>query len=287
MIQFRPLSLKDRPLFREKLRESPSRQLVDCFPAFYLWREVLHVRFATIGHAMVCSIGQGSETRFFHPFGREDFSSVHPELAEHCRQTGIRPVYTKVRREQAEKIGRAFPEARIVPVRDHAEYLYRTDRFRSYSGKKLKAKRNFVNQLKKNTRWQYGPLTGEDTAECLGFVKDFSGDDSFRIDNAALVEALKNWEEIELDGGVLRIDGKVRGLFIASATGDDRTAAGLFLRADHSVKGIAPVLYQEFFRAHPRYEWFNLGEDLGMEGLRKNKLSFVPDELLELNEICF
>ncbi len=75
--------------------------------------------------------------------------------------------------------------------------------------------------------------------------------------------------------------GKTKIIMLA----DGETAAGLFLRGDHDKKGVIPLLYQIYFLHHTEFRYFNFGEDLGIEGLRKNKLSFQPAELLELYDV--
>ncbi len=96
---------------------------------------------------------------------------------------------------------------------------------------------------------------------------------------------MTDWESLTLEGGLIRIDGAISALFICSMLGDGETAAGLFLRGDHQKKGVIPLLYQIYFLHHTEFRTFNFGEDLGLEGLRKNKLSFQPTQMLELYEV--
>ena len=289
MLEFKPITIKDGATIRPFLQQSPSRQLIDCFEAFYLWRDVLQVEWVKKDGLILFKVCYVSGVvQFLFPFGSGDPVPVLQELKAYCTAQGYPLRLAKVRKEQLLFLQEAFPgELTAAAHRDHAEYIFDTDTFRSYRGSALQPKRNFVNFAKKNFDWTYEAVSEQNLAECRDFAAGFPGQGSLEDDNEALRNALEDYSQLKLDGGLIRIDGTIIALFIVSLLGDGETAAGLFLRGDHEKKGVIPLLYQEFFLAHSEFAYFNFGEDLGVEGLRKNKLSFQPLELLELYEVNF
>ncbi|MDR0954163.1 MAG: phosphatidylglycerol lysyltransferase domain-containing protein [Rikenellaceae bacterium] len=285
---FKPILLSDEAKISLYLSQSPSGQLIDCFEAFYLWRDALGVQWAEVeGFALFRVHYRAGEPQYLFPFGAGDPAPVIERLRRDCARQGIPLRLAKVRQEQLLYLQERFPGAfTATGHRDHAEYLFETARFHTYSGKALQPKRNLVNYARKAFDWHYEPVAPANLAECCAFANRFSGDESFAADSEALSEALTHFEALPaMSGGVIRIAGAIAALFICTGLGDGQTAAGLFLRGDHDKRGVIPLLYQLYFIDHPEFRYFNFGEDLGLDGLRQNKLSFQPSELLELYEV--
>lgn len=286
MLDFKRITIEDADILNDRLCLSPSKQLVDCFEAFYLWKDVFDIEYAVEKDLLVCKMTYEGETSFFYPFGKGDVASVLRQMEVYCVDRGIPFRLTKVASDHLASLDTVFPGCfTAVAYRENAEYIYTADCFRSYSGSALQSKRNFVNYARKNYAWNYEPVSEGNLSACADFASEFDGEGSFDLDSEALTNALSDYTELALDGGIIRVNGKVAALLICAALGDGETAAGLFLRGRHEMKGVIPLLYQEFFKANPRYKYFNLAEDLGLEGLRKNKLSYNPTELLELYEV--
>jgi hypothetical protein len=288
MIRFRPLTPGDRAAVRRFLSLAPSNQLTGCFEAFCLWREVLRIEWAECeGFALFRIEYEPGVPTFLFPVGAGDPSAALRRLRAYATARGIPPRLSKVRREQVGAVRAVFPDATAAAVREQAEYLYDTDIFRTYTGKALQPKRNFVNYARAHFDWHYEALGPDNLTECRAFAAAFDGDAGFSDDSAALQNALTDFRSLALEGGAIRIDGAISALFICTMLSDGITAAGLFLRGDHEKKGVIPLLYQIYFLHHTEFRAFNFGEDLGLEGLRKNKLSFRPAELLELYDVDF
>ncbi len=285
MLRFRPVALRDRDKIKDYLALAPSRQLVGCFEAFYLWMDVLDIEWAEYqGFAIFKVHYEPGVPSFLFPFGAGDPAAAFAALRTYCIEQGIGFQLVKVRKEQLHGL---LGEFTATADRDRAEYLYDTDIFRSYPGKSLQPKRNFVNYARAHYDWRYEAVAAENLADCQSFASTFDGDESFADDSAALLNALADWEHLSLEGGLIRIDGAIAALFVCTLLADGETAAGLFLRGDHAKKGVIPLLYQIYFLHHTEYRFFNFGEDLGVEGLRRNKLSFHPTEILELYTVKF
>jgi hypothetical protein len=283
MLRFQPITLRDAEKIGRYLSLAPSKQLVACFEAFYLWRDVLQVEWAEYeGFAIFRVCYEPGVPTFLFPFGAGDPTGVLLVLNEYQKRRSAPLRLSKVRPEQLPLLPGDFT---ATASRDRAEYLYDTDIFRTYTGKALQPKRNFVNYARTNFDWRYEAVTADNLTECQEFASRFDGDDSFNDDSAALRNALTDWENLSLTGGLLRTDGAIAALFVCTLLSDGETAAGLFLRGDHTKKGVIPLLYQIYFLHHTEFKYFNFGEDLGVEGLRKNKLSFQPAEMLELYDI--
>ena len=89
--------------------------------------------------------------------------------------------------------------------------------------------------------------------------------------------ALDHFKELELTGGLIRIDGVVKAFTIGERLTDD-TFVTHIEKADYEVRGLYPMINQQFaIHALKDYTYVNREEDLGVEGLRKAKLSYQPE----------
>ena len=84
-----------------------------------------------------------------------------------------------------------------------------------------------------------------------------------------------------LSGGVIEIDGKICAFSVGEALTDE-TALIHIEKADTSYSGIYAAINNEFVKNRwSGYKYINREEDMGIENLRKAKLSYHPDILLE------
>ena len=96
-----------------------------------------------------------------------------------------------------------------------------------------------------------------------------------------MTRAFDRWERLQLTGGTIWVDGKLVA-FTFGCPINHCTFDVCVEKADTSYEGAFTIINQEFVRHLPeQYTYINREEDMGEEGLRKSKLSYKPDLLLE------
>lgn len=177
----------------------------------------------------------------------------------------------------------------IYTHRDWAEYIYRSEDFISLSGKRYHAKRNHIAKFTKKYSSTVQKLTEADLPDIEEFerawlaAREFDG--SAEASAARESAIVKGWLAAALKGelvcDILRVDGKMAGIAIGeiSPTG---TGIEMYEKADTAYEGVYSYLAHEFAaRNFAGCEYINRQEDMGLEGLRKSKLSYYPAFLLE------
>lgn len=177
----------------------------------------------------------------------------------------------------------------ITYERDDADYIYESEKLATLSGKKLHGKRNHINKFK-NTfgdRWSYEPMSVDNVEECFQMALDWRNDNGCNEDeekNAEMcvtLNSLRLFQELELTGGVLRIDGKVVAFTMGEPVCSDTFVVHIE-KAYADVPGAYPMINQQFVEHECMgYRYVNREEDTGAEGLRKAKLSYRPAFLIE------
>lgn len=168
------------------------------------------------------------------------------------------------------------------------DYVYRTSDLAELKGNKYMKKRNLVNQFKRSHvmrgRSEAAPITGAAVPECLDFLEqwceerdcDASPEMDLACEKQAVINSLTHLEILEMKGLLMRVDGAVSAIGIASGLTPEMGALH-FEKAFSSIKG----LYQYFDRLCARrlfngYRYINKESDMDLERLARAKASYHP-----------
>ena len=104
------------------------------------------------------------------------------------------------------------------------------------------------------------------------------------MEQAALNRAFSHWRELELEGLVLYVGGQTVAMTMGSRL-DAETFDIHFEKADTDYPGAYALINRSFARHirehHPEVKFLNREDDMGIEGLRKAKLSYHPHHMVE------
>ena len=101
---------------------------------------------------------------------------------------------------------------------------------------------------------------------------------------ANIRKAAERWEEMALFGGVLYVGEVPVAMTMASAVSPQCIDVH-FEKAEINLNGAYPMVCRELTRMlmqrHPELVYINREDDMGLEPLRRSKLSYKPEYLLE------
>jgi len=233
---------------------------------------------------------------YTYPAGGGDIASAILELERDAAKNRVPLRLVSLGPKQVEDLERMFPgQFECFPDRDAFDYRYSIDKLADLSGKKLHAKRNHINRfLENNPDWSFAPLTADDVSACLAMDSAWEQESQEREGSAeradlrrerlALTAAFSNMEALGLEGGVLRAGGRLLGFTLADRLNSDSYDVH-FEKAYGQIQGAYAMVNREFARMlrerHPEIRFLNREDDMGLEGLRKAKQSYYPDEMVE------
>ena len=177
--------------------------------------------------------------------------------------------------------------------RDYADYIYLRSDLASLKGNKLQPKRNHVNKFIRNyPDFTYHELTPEFVPQCLAFERQWERRNvtpeeaqALEDERKSMTFALTHFDRLDLRGAFICVNGKMAAFTFGAAI-NDSTFDVCVEKADTDIEGVYAMINYEFSRHLPEnYVYINREEDLGLEGLRKAKLSYQPCEILEKNMV--
>lgn len=218
-------------------------------------------------------------------------------LCENEVQEADKLIFENITAEEKDILLEIFPDAKIKATPESGDYIYRTKDLSGLEGKKYSRKRNHIHQFQnKYSDFKFELLnkTNLDSArkveeKWLEENRDFAMDDGtlsdLQIEKEIINFALDNFEAFsqscEMSGGILFVSGEPVAFCISSLLSKSVTDIH-FEKCLYSFgrDGGYAIINNEFAKsAHT--DFLNREEDLGIEGLRKAKLSYYPERVLE------
>ena len=295
MIAFKPIDLSDKETVQKYTLCSPRRNCDLSFVNLYSWRFLYQTEIAEMDGFLLFRFYADGQLAYMMPVGEgSDIRPVIEALMEDAKSQGALFRLLGVCANMRAELENAFPDRfNFVSDRDYADYIYLRSDLSTLKGKKFQAKRNHINRFR-NTYpdYEYAPITPDRIRECLDLeaewckVNNCDQQEGTGNERRALVYALHNFEVLGLTGGILRVNGKIVA-FTFGMPINHETFGVHVEKADTTIDGAYAMINYEFANRIPeQYIYINREEDLGIEGLRKAKLSYQPVTILEKYMAC-
>ena len=286
MLPFRTICLLDKPCFDRAMCEL-NDDICDCaFADQYIWREKYQTEICHLEGAVLTRLALDGEPAFGFPAGGSLGRSLRALIA-HCQATGERLKLGLLSDEMRRRIEAEMPGAFLFEERrDSADYLYQAEKMISLAGQKLHSKRNFINRFRAayDGHWSFEAFDPDQTAELFEYEARWCRDNrtsegDLVAENQAIVSLLENARVLDVKGGVLRLEGQVIGFSLGTFINPDVFCVHIE-KADWMIAGAYQVLANELARMYCQgIAMINREDDMGIEGLRKAKMSYQPDKI--------
>lgn len=270
----RRIELTDKQLLDGAFAAHPPEISEFTFTNLYSWRKAYDFRFCRIASCLLIFSRSGTEYRFLPPIGNDCREAVRILAADN--RTFIRiPESMKgmIERESGFE---------AVEDRDNADYVYSTQDLIELKGKKFDGKRNLIRKFRSSYPYRYEVLDGQAASHCLAFEelwcreRDCGKLLSLSQEREAVEEICSHFRLFGLEGGSIAVEGKVCGICIGERLNADTIVLHV-MKALPDMKGLYQTLNNEFVTRQGRqYRYVNMEQDLGIEGLRRAKLSYQP-----------
>lgn len=227
------------------------------------------------------------------PIGSGDKRAVIEAIIADSRERGIPCRITSITAEDRENLESWFPGQFHIRVdRNSYDYVYAIDDLCDLRGRKYQKKRNHFNRFQANhPNYTVAPLDCQNLTRVQHMVNDWyvkrrladpHGD--YLLESLAMAKAFRYRETLGMEALVLMDEGEILAVTMASRMSDD-TFDIHFEKAREDVDGAYTAINCEFARylrlKYPQIRFLNREDDLGLEGLRQAKLSYLPHHMVE------
>ena len=285
MLKFKEIAIEDYPIFKRFI-DKPGEMACDVsFLNLLVWQGKHGNTFAVSDNQLIIRIGTFCNETYSLPFGgdlekgisliRELTGKQYPDF---YAQEGAR--FT----EFLEKYGEYY---NVKEYRNAFDYIYLQKDLSELSGKKYHSKRNHISAFSRNFDWHYERIDSHNidlVRECADAWYNENSDrmdDFLKTERRGIALALDNFELLGIIGGAIFIENRV----VAFTLGTPINKYVFDVHYEKALKDYGTaytVINNQFVKNElSDYKYINREDDLGMEGLRKAKLSYKPSVLLK------
>lgn len=248
----------------------------------YLWSEEYCTGFAVYDDTLVRAYfrDSGSVWGYCVPVGKNVRGACEAVFAD-ARERGGSACFGYLSNDDRKMLEALYPD-KFDFVREEGmqDYIYLSRDLATLAGKKYHAKRNHISKFYRtydDTRFE--TLDSSNTADAMTVMLLWCAENGYDAESypeaAVIREALENRERLNMSGGVLYVDNKPVAMTLGCAASDICFDV-MFEKALREYDGSYAVINNEFAKTLTQYTYINREEDMGMEGLRKAKLSYHP-----------
>ena len=295
MIDFQSLKLEDKPRFDAILQNSGVRGCEYSFVNLFLWGRQ---KAAFYKDHLVFFSQFNRKSVYLFPVGSGDIVPVIEAVIHDAQVRGIPCRFTGLTHDDCAKLESLFPgRFRYHVDRDSFDYVYAIEDLVELKGRRFQKKRNHLNRFRADhPEYRLVPMTDENTPMVTEMVyrwydlrlqENPHGD--YHLEQAALVKALRHRKELDMEGLLLMDGDNLLAMAMGSRLNPD-TFDIHFEKALEANDGTYAAINQGFalylHKKYPDLRWLDREDDMGLEGLRKAKMSYNPERMIEKNWVC-
>ena len=290
MIPFRKLTIEDKAMLDEVLMASSKQSCEYSFGNLYLWGRKY---VAEVDGFLLIESRYDRKIVYLFPVGQGDVRCALDALLRDAEKRRLNCCIGALTEEDCRLVEQLYPgKFSFYCDRDSYDYVYAMEDLAQLKGRKFQKKRNHLNRFRKEHETaQILPLQGQLLEAARTVARQWyenrcaeDPDRDYHLEERALCRAFDAYQQLGMEGVALVEEGRVLAFAMGSRLNHD-TFDIHFEKALEADDGTYAAINQGFAaylqEKYPEVKWLNREDDMGIEGLRKAKLSYNPTVLVE------
>lgn len=284
------LELKDKKLFNQHLSFADHQLAAYAFSNIYIWKALYNIQWSLIEDNL-CVFFQDKIGSFLYlpPLAKENKPRVLKQAFEIMDKINKNKEISRVENVEEQNL-EYYRALGYLCHKKYPDYLCLRNDLAQLCGNKFKSQRAAYNYFIKHHNFDWHNFKVGDKNSCLELFnfwaqerKKHNPDDLYcgmLEDNRKVIkETLANYQPLNLEGIVVRVDKKIKGFSCGYKLNKDIFCI-LYEITDLSIKGLAQFIFRQFSQELKNYKYINIMDDSGLENLAKTKLSYKPVSLI-------
>lgn len=289
MLDFVTPKLQDREWIQDIVAGGENRGSDLAFGNLYLLRNKYDTKICRCKDFLIRKYNGLWRSGYTFPVGEGDVADALHELEEYTAEKQEPFCFCMLTEEQKNLLEELYPNRFAFSCNEgDTDYVYLSKDLAELAGRAYHKKKNHVLRFFRTyENVELRAITEENKEDAWTVEERWhhahqeQANYSQMAERNAIWEALQNMEGLGLMGAVLYVEDVPAGMTIASRINRDTCDIHFEkVNDEYAVSGGYSVINQLYAKQLVDYEWINREEDIGIEGLRKAKLSYHPKLLI-------
>jgi hypothetical protein len=284
MLNFKPLTLDDKELLDKYLKPYSFETCEYSFTNLFIWRKACDIQYAIYKDVLIIKkMDFDGSYHFMQPIGykKENLKDIVSFLAEHKALYDLNHLFKDAEESFINDLLDACGDMFVASEdRDNFDYIYESEKLISLSGKVLHKKKNHYNYFLKNYSYKISEITCDLIQPCIKAAREWCHKNICKgyllYELKSIEELLKNSSKLDFIGMVVYVNDKLSAFTIGEKVNESMGIIHIE-KADSDIRGLYNFVNKTFIENYfTEIPFINREQDLGIEGLRKAKLSYSP-----------
>ena len=287
MLDFKPIIFEDREKIEEyfKYLEEPFCDFT--FGNLFFWSVVENTEVAFLNNFLFIRFSDEEYFYYAFPIGDGEIKNALNLIFENAKTNNKKIEFVCLNKNQTKILKENFGDKiKINKNRDTFDYIYSVEKLANLSGRKYHSKKNHFNSFKNKYNFDFEIINEENINDCILFAQKWYEENeatSTLVREQRVLEcAFQNYFKLNLIGAIIKVDENIIAFCIGEKMYNKNIFCTHFEKADYNFPGAYAAinkLFSEFLIND--FKLVNREDDAGIDGLRKAKLSYYPEILLE------
>ena len=287
---FKKLTLKDKYIFEEFYKKYPPVHSDEIFTTMISWMKYSKYSYIKMKDNIVVMNEINNEIHFRLPIGKKNVELLKDVFCLAVEFGSDKP-FVVFDIKSKEWMKKEFSSINFNKSRDYFDYVYKSSDLANLSGSKYSKIRNRLNKFQKNCDYDVEMISEDNMDEVRHFLrrwclwKDCDKDIVLANEKKAILYSMKHFFDLKLSGIIIRINRRIEAIAVFEKMNSD-TAIVHYEKGSPFFDGIYKAINMETAKIlQKEFKYINREEDMGIEGLRKAKMSYRPHHMVEVNYI--
>jgi uncharacterized protein len=287
---FSPVNLESKPLFDSHYKKYPPVHSDNVFTTMVAWNAYAHYEYAFIDNALFLKTRVNDIIQFRPPIGninKEQFDM----LLKMAKSEGTEYPLAMITDGVKEWMMRNYGSLTFIAQTEYADYVYLSSNLAHLKGSDYRKIRNRLNKFIKNIAYKMEFISDDNINEVKMFLKrwciwkDCEDDPLLNFEKKAVLYSINHFKELGLSGIAIRVNDRIEAISVFEQMNPE-TVVVHFEKGSPDYDGIYKLINRETaLYIEKNASFINRESDMGNPGLRKAKLSYRPDHMVEVYEI--
>jgi len=284
---FKSVTLEDKKIFDKHYEKYPPIHSDNVFTTIISWMNYSNYHYTVIDNNLIIYSKINGQIRFRPPSGKRK-KDVFDQVIKLAQKQDSDYPFGVIDLETKKWLEKTYQKLVFEEHQKYFDYVYLSSNLADLSGSNYSKIRNRLNKFKRNYSYSTEKISSENMEDVRKFLdrwclwKDCESDPLLENERKAIMYSMSHFFDLGLSGLVIRLDDNIEALAVYEEMSPD-TAIIHYEKASPDYDGIYKAINQETAKKLQNdYKFINRESDMGLPGLRKAKMSYRPNHMVEV-----